>query len=209
MFALYTEQARRALVLAQEGARQSRHRQINTAHLLLGVVEAGDNVGVQALGSVGIDTGEKVRDAIEAVTPPGKYEVVGHIPVAEEARLSLVRAFRWSIELGNATYLPPDSAEGYVGVEHVLLSLLDKQTDTAALALGTLNQEPGVLRGTLIRMMAAHELIAQDSVQRLPEISEAILRGEAKSELPKTRPGTATVTGGFRLRSKRPEPDAM
>ena len=209
MFALYTEQARRALVLAQEGARQSRHREIDTAHLLFGVVEAGDNVGFQALASVGIDTAEKVRDAIEAVTRPGEYAVVGHIPVAEEVRLSLVRAFRWSIELGNATHLPPDRAKGYVGVEHVLLGLLDRQTNTAALALRALNQEPGVLRDRLIRMMAARELIAHDTVQRLPEIAEAVHRGEARTVLPETRSGKATVAGGSWPRGKGPEPDAM
>jgi hypothetical protein len=162
---------------------------------------------------VGIDTGEKVRDAIEAVEPRGRYEVVGRIPFAEDARLSLVRAFRWSIELRNATYFPPDRAEGYIGIEHVLLSLLDKETDPSALAFRALSQEAGAFREKLISIMAAHELIAQDSVQRLPQISEAILRGEAKTQLPNTRPGQAAVARGFWRRGRTSgsspgEPDA-
>ncbi len=208
MFELYTEQARYSLLLAQAGARRSRHRQIDTAHLLFGVVRSEDGVSAAALRSAGIDSSDKVRDAIEAVHRPGKHDVVGGVPLTQEAQLSLVRTYRWSVELRNATFFPPDRSEGYVGVEHIFLGLLDKETDTSSRVLRALNQDPQALRERLVKLMAEQELIAQDAVPRLAVMSEAILRGETKMKPPRAPRGKAAVTGGFWSRGGRSRADA-
>ena len=55
MFERFTDQSRRAVVLAQEEARRLGHNYIGTGHLLLGLMSQDDSVAVQVLGGLGAD----------------------------------------------------------------------------------------------------------------------------------------------------------
>jgi ATP-dependent Clp protease ATP-binding subunit ClpA len=56
MFERFTRQARVAVVLAQEEARELRTREITPQHLLLGVLQAADNDLATVLGGYGLTT---------------------------------------------------------------------------------------------------------------------------------------------------------
>ena len=55
MFENFTEQANRAVVLANEEARRLDHNYIGTEHLLLGLIREGQGVAAQVLDERGAD----------------------------------------------------------------------------------------------------------------------------------------------------------
>jgi len=81
MFERFTDQSRRAVVLAQEEARRLGHNYIGTGHLLLGLISQDDSVAVQVLGGLGTDLEQLRARALTEIeakqedrgrsTPPG------------------------------------------------------------------------------------------------------------------------------------------
>jgi ATP-dependent Clp protease ATP-binding subunit ClpC len=68
-------------------------------------------------------------------------DVTGHLPVMPRAKRALERARREALALGDQ----------YIGVEHVLLGLLDPKNNTAVELLRRLDTDPDVIR---VRVLA-------------------------------------------------------
>ena len=69
MFERFTDQSRRAVVLAQEEAARLDHNHVGTEHLLAGLVREERGTAGQVLGGLGADParlGEQVIQAIES-----------------------------------------------------------------------------------------------------------------------------------------------
>jgi ATP-dependent Clp protease ATP-binding subunit ClpA len=115
----------------------------------------------EALRTLGIDLDE-VRTRVEASFGPGALDhpprrplrrrrpwrrgrcepadVTGHLPVMPRAKRALERAQREAVALGNQ----------YIGVEHVLLGLLDPKRNTAVELLRHLDTDPAAIRARVL-----------------------------------------------------------
>ena len=111
-FARFTPRARRAVVLAQEEARELGHNYIGTEHLLLGLLREGEGVAARALGSLGM-TLEAARQQAEETIGRGQQPLLACIPFTPRAKKVLQLSLREAMRLGHL----------YIGTEHLLLGL--------------------------------------------------------------------------------------
>ncbi len=114
MFERFTDRARRAIVLAQDEARELGHAQIRPEHLGLGLVQS-DGVSGQVLREFGV-TYEETRERIVAHMPAGDALAGAgkRLPFTPEAKKVLEVSLRETLRLGHK----------YIGTEHLLLALL-------------------------------------------------------------------------------------
>jgi ATP-dependent Clp protease ATP-binding subunit ClpC len=140
MFERFTDRARRAVVLAQDEARELGHSYIGTEHLLLGMLRDGSGVAASALTSLGI-TLESAREAVAATAGRGPGQA-GHVPFTPPAKRSLELALREALQLGC----------DYIGTEHILLGVIHNDTSVAARTLAGLGAQPGAVRQRVIEM---------------------------------------------------------
>jgi len=113
VFELFTEQARRVVVSAQEHARALNHGYIGSEHLLLAVASDGGEVPTELLGAVGVNV-DTVRAAVIKRVGVGEERPDGFIPFTPRARRAFELAVGESSELGHN-----DVSSG-----HVLLGLM-------------------------------------------------------------------------------------
>ncbi|GAB2644938.1 Clp protease N-terminal domain-containing protein [Kribbella swartbergensis] len=145
MFERFDDAARRAVVLAQEEARQLGHDFIGTEHLLLGVIHEEHGGGAKVLTEpphtsrsswarptgMGI-TVQAVRDLVVEIVGCGKGQgSSGTIPFTPRAKATLEHAYHQARRLG---------AE-QLGTEHLLLGLLDDGDGVAAQILRKLGAD--------------------------------------------------------------------
>ena len=119
MFMLFTDRARRVVVLSQHEARGLGHGSVGTEHLLLGLLAEGEGVAALALESLGISL-EEARDRVEEIVGRGQGTPAGRIPFTPRAKQVLEGSLREAMQLGH----------NYIGTEHLLLSLLAEGTRT-------------------------------------------------------------------------------
>jgi ATP-dependent Clp protease ATP-binding subunit ClpA len=74
MFERFTDEARQAVVLAQEQARALRHSWIGTEHLLLGVATSGSGVGPRVLMRLGLEAPTIRADVIRLIGEGGEFD---------------------------------------------------------------------------------------------------------------------------------------
>src|SRR6266550_7269349 len=87
-FARFTPRARKAIELAQEAAREVPHDHVDTEHLLLGIIDEGDNLALKVLASLDIEA-DDLRAELVASMPPSTTRVGGHIPFSPLAKRAL------------------------------------------------------------------------------------------------------------------------
>jgi Clp amino terminal domain, pathogenicity island component len=144
MFERFTNQSRRAVVLAQEEARELHHSYIGTEHLLLGMLREGTGSAARALTSMDV-TLDAARQAVEASVGRGKHQQPsGHIPFTPRAKKALELGLRESLQLG----------QNYIGTGHLLLGLVTQGDDVAIGILGQLHADVTDLRTRAIRILA-------------------------------------------------------
>ncbi len=89
MFGRFTERAQKAILLAQEEAKNLRHNYVGTEHLLLGLVAEGEGVAAIALNNMGVDL-EKIRKEVIKAVGQGNYnaDIMGFTPLEPKEYLS-------------------------------------------------------------------------------------------------------------------------
>jgi ATP-dependent Clp protease ATP-binding subunit ClpC len=144
MFERFTNQSRRAVVLAQEEARDLRHDYIGTEHLLLGLLREGTGSAARALTSMHV-TLDAARQVVEASVGLGEHEQLSkHIPFTPRAKKALELSLRESLQLG----------QNYIGTGHLLLGLIRQGDDVAVQILGGLGADLTDLRARVTQEMA-------------------------------------------------------
>lgn len=114
MFERFTDQARRAVVLAQEAAREVRASSIGEVHVLLALVRLDGSPVQELLAAHGI-TDDSLVAVIE---PPDDGQPRGQLPFTPECRLALERA-------GGVSATPG----GVIGTPQLLSGLLGQPSD--------------------------------------------------------------------------------
>ena len=142
MFERFTDQSRRAVVLAQEEARHLNHNYIGTEHLLAGLRRENRGAAARALESAGI-TMDAVRAEIEKLIGRGQQAPSGHIPFTPRAKKCLELSLREALNLGH----------NHIGTGHLLLALISQDDCVAVRVLGALGADLGQLRARVTREM--------------------------------------------------------
>lgn len=143
MFSRFTQKAIHAIMLAQEEAKQFRHNSVGTEHILLGILEQGENVVIQFLNEIGISP-ESIRSKIEEKIEYGKEaEFAENIPFTPQVKQVLGYSWDEARQLGHS----------YVSVEHVFLALLREQTGIAAKVLGEFGVNAATTREVVFRLL--------------------------------------------------------
>ena len=139
MFERFTDESRRAVVLAQQEARRFNHNYIGTEHLLAGLRREERGAAARALKSADI-TLDAVRGQIEALVGRGQRPPSGHIPFTPRAKKALELSLREALTLD----------DDCIGPGHLLLALISKDDCVAVQVLSGLGTDLGQLRARVI-----------------------------------------------------------
>jgi Clp amino terminal domain, pathogenicity island component len=119
-FERFTPRARNAVIAAQNAAHEARNDEITPDHLVLGVLSDADALATKLL------TAQQVHpDAVRAgiTLPPTSENLPALVPFSGPARKALELTFREALRLGH----------NYIGTEHLLLALLEREDGTGPL----------------------------------------------------------------------------
>src|SRR5438105_9529546 len=105
MFERFSNRARSVLVHAQDEARQLGHNFIGTEHIILGLVQCGDDVVTQFLAGYDF-TLEDVRQRIKETIGPGTEEVSGSPPFTPRSKKVLELSLREALAVGDKDIRP-------------------------------------------------------------------------------------------------------
>ncbi|MDN5764368.1 MAG: hypothetical protein L0H96_00845 [Humibacillus sp.] len=118
MFDRFNDDAREALVYAQEEVRLLGHHELGTEHLLVGVLRTSGEPA-QAVLQVSL---EQVRDRLLGIRPPSKGSSSGHIPFTANAKKAMELALRTALELGQGRVTTAHLLAGLVKVDDPIVS---------------------------------------------------------------------------------------
>jgi len=143
MFSRFTEKAIQAIMLAQEEAKKFHHSYVGTEHILLGILDEGDNVVIKALIELGFPS-EQIRSGIEERLEFGTVTSdYTNIPFTQQAKQVLSCAWDEARKLGH----------NYVNVEHLFLSIFRDSTSIAARVLTEMGVNINTMRDSLFKML--------------------------------------------------------
>jgi ATP-dependent Clp protease ATP-binding subunit ClpA len=171
MFERFTDRARRAIVVAQEEARDLGHPFIRPEHLALGLTKSEGLAG-QALDEFGVTYGA-ARERLVALLPEGATRAGERLPFTPEAKKALELSLREALRLKHS----------YIGTEHQLLGLLRLDDRLAA---GMFQVDAELLRTRLVQLAAG---APDERNQRSPALHTALGRAQGEA-------GDAAVTTG-------------
>ena len=109
----FTQRARRVLSLAHQEAERTRNNNINTEHLLVGLMLEEDGVAGRVLRELGMTT-ERVREMIGRITTPSDNFDPSRTELSPETQQTLEFSVEETRRLGHH----------YIGTEHILLGLV-------------------------------------------------------------------------------------
>ena len=142
---LVTGEARRAVQLARQEASALGHSLVGTEHLLLGVLRCESSAAARALRALGVEL-----DAARSAAEPTLVEVEASPAEPDRvhrSRRGLTRHAHAVLERSLGQTLA--RSEGFIGVEHLLLSLLADRRGGASRTLAHLGVERDAVRRRL------------------------------------------------------------
>jgi ATP-dependent Clp protease ATP-binding subunit ClpC len=147
MFERFTEKAIKVVMLSQEESRRLGHNYVATEQLLLGLLGEGTGVAFQALREEGLNL-KDTRMEIERIAGRGSGFVAVEIPFTPYAKKVLENSIEESRDLG----------QGYVGTEHILLSIMDEENGVVARLFEELKIDLEQLRARVLISMGSDVL---------------------------------------------------
>ncbi len=154
-FGRFTERAQRALVFAQEEARNLGHNYVGTEHLLLGLVREEEGVASQVLRQLGADV-SKIRSQVEALVGRGNYNFSEGFGYTPRTKRIMELSFYEARNLGH----------NYIGTEHLLLALIREGEGVAARILKDLDIDLQDVREQLINVLKEEGGEPRETVKR-------------------------------------------
>ncbi|WP_371525688.1 ATP-dependent Clp protease ATP-binding subunit [Streptomyces sp. NBC_01283] len=122
-FSRFTPRAKNVVMASQEEARAAGNDEIGPGHLALALLTEPDALAAKALVAQGSSL-DAIREGITTGLPPAVAEVPDLIPYDAGAKKVLELTYREALRLGH----------NYIGTEHILLSLLEAEGGSGALA---------------------------------------------------------------------------
>ncbi|MBV8952197.1 MAG: ATP-dependent Clp protease ATP-binding subunit [Actinobacteria bacterium] len=143
LFGRFTPRARGALALAEDAARAVAHKGVNTEHLLLGVIDEGENLALRVLGLLDVEAAD-VRAEVIASMPKTGGRGGDNLPFTPLAKKALELTANEAHSLGH----------NYVGCEHLLLGLLATEEGLASQVLRRMGLELRTTRRAVLTALA-------------------------------------------------------
>src|SRR4028119_2017317 len=140
MFERFTEQAIKAIMLAQEEARRLGHNFVGTEQILLGLVGEGTGIAAKVLLDMGLNLKE-ARNEIENIIGRGSGFLPPEIPFTPRVKRIFETALNEARQLGH----------NYIGTEHILLGLIQDDEGVAGKVLQNLGIDRQRVRTQAIR----------------------------------------------------------
>ena len=154
-FGRFTERAQRALIYAQEEARNLGHNYVGTEHLLLGLLREGEGAAARVLKELGVDV-DTVRNQVESLVGKGNYNFTEGFGYTPRTKRVMELSFYEARNLGH----------NYVGTEHLLLALIREGEGVAARILMECGVDLGYAREQIIKMLKEEGMEAHQSSGR-------------------------------------------
>ncbi|MBW3589173.1 MAG: ATP-dependent Clp protease ATP-binding subunit [Actinobacteria bacterium] len=142
-FERFTPRAHQAIALAEKAAREQPNSQVDTEHLLLGILDEGGNLGLRLLTSLEIEVEDLRTELRASMTASGKVK-------ADKKRLAFSPLAKKALE--QTTLEALQLGHNYVGCEHLLLGLVATEEGLASQVLRRMGVE---LRTTRQAVMTA------------------------------------------------------
>lgn len=128
-FSRFSENARNAVVAAQNAAHHAGNTLIGPNHVLLGLLATPESLGARALDAQGISPDVLAAD-VSAKLPERSSQMPELIPYDGDARKVLQLTFREALRLGH----------NHIGSEHLLLALADHENGAGPLSSAGLDR---------------------------------------------------------------------
>ena len=119
LYGRYTDRARHVVVEAQKAAVEHASPEIDTVHIVLGLLTEPAALAAGAILAQGVQL-DAVREAAEARLPEPADPVPNPVPFSAAAKKTLELTMREGLRLGH----------NYIGTEHMLLALLEQGEGT-------------------------------------------------------------------------------
>lgn len=153
---LFTDKAKKALLIAQEEAKSFRHRTVGTEHLLLGLVIEDEGIAGMTLRELDV-TEQDVKEEIEHFASYGTTE-----PVPKHAILPYSPRARQIIKY--ATDEARRMKRPLVGTEHLLLGLLRDEDILSAKILNNLDINLAKARQLVLKKLGAQQKTSRNKL---------------------------------------------
>jgi ATP-dependent Clp protease ATP-binding subunit ClpA len=188
MFERFTDRARRAIVLAQDTAREMGHQQIKPEHLLVALSE-GEGAAANAMAQSGVDATalrDKVAKRFESRPSAKKLD---KIPFSPEAKKSLELSLRAALKLGH----------NYIGTEHLFFGVQREAEQRSEALDGLLGVSPAEVHDRALQIVAG---VRPATATRSPALHTAMSNASRQ-------PGGAKMTTGQLLAAMAADPDSQ
>ncbi len=146
MFGKFSEKSQKAILFAQQEAREQRHSYIGSEHILLGILREGTDAGAHILSKLGIDY-KKAKETTMDIVSQGQGPVVSSIAYTPRTKRIFELAFEVSREMGENT----------VSTDHLLLGILREGQGVAILVLKRLGIDIMSLENDILNNMEDYE----------------------------------------------------
>ena len=146
MFGRFSEKSQKAILFAQQEAREQKHSYIGSEHILLGILREGTDTGAHILSKLGIDY-KKAKETTLDIVSQGQGPVVSSIAYTPRTKRIFELAFEISREMGENT----------VSTEHLLLGILREGQGVAILVLKRLGIDIMSLENDILNNMEDYE----------------------------------------------------
>ena len=136
---LYTEPARRVIAVGQGEARELGREQIESEHLLLGLLLEGDGLAARALARFDVEANRVRRHVLPSPGAQRADSCFEPLSFSTEVESILQAALRLSIS----------QQVDYIGTEHLLTAVLDSEGQAVRI-LQRLGTDPAALRSWVL-----------------------------------------------------------
>jgi len=192
MFERFTSRARTVADLAQEIARNLKHPNIGTEHILLAFITEGGGITAQALHNLDVMPSKVIESLNKLAPAPSKKAISGSIPFDSDARKAFSLALKEAQVFGH----------NYIGTEHILLGILGIEKCLAMKILVSMNIDPNLVRTEVTRLMGEWDEFGDSQPSSEPNLDSIIHPKEPISNSnPPQRP-LESAGGGFSRRDK-------
>lgn len=135
MFERFTDDAKSAVVAAQQEARALGHDHVGTEHLLLGILREPDSMGSYVLANAGMSL-ETTRADVERIAGRSGAQVTEELPFTPEAKKAFENALREALSLH----------ADKIGTEHLVLGVVADEHGIGAQVLQSHNVTAAYVR---------------------------------------------------------------